>query len=72
MPDEPLIQRLWSMDVALHAIVVRVDYYDPRRRMVLNQRLDNMEHIAKATGGDVAYDPPEGSSRSRGSHPIEL
>ena len=52
-PDEPVIQQLWSMDVALHVLVVPADR---TRDQVFAPRLDNMEHIARATGGDIVVD----------------
>ena len=59
MPDDPLIQQLWSMDVALHAISVRVDIHDRPIWTVKDPRIDNPEHIAKATGGDVGHLPQD-------------
>ncbi len=59
MPDEPLIQQLWSMDVALHAIAVPVDIHDLPMWTVKNPRIDNPQHIAKATGGDVGHGPQD-------------
>lgn len=53
-PDEPVIQQLWSVDAAVHVLVVPVD----RRQNtgMLGPRIDNAEHIAKATGGDIVVD----------------
>jgi|KBSMisStandDraft_5_1062788.scaffolds.fasta_scaffold07942_6 VWFA-related protein len=53
-PDEPLIRQLWSMDVALHVVVVPVDRF--LINTLIGPRLDNAEHIARATGGDVVID----------------
>ncbi len=52
-PDEPVIQQLWSMDVALHVLIVPADR---TRQQTFGPRLDNAEHIAKATGGDIVVD----------------
>jgi VWFA-related protein len=52
-PDDPVIQQLWSMNVALHVSVVPIER---TRDQVFAPRLDNMEHIARATGGDIVVD----------------
>jgi Ca-activated chloride channel homolog len=52
-PDELVIQQLWSRNVGLHLLVVPP-------HTVLNPlnglRLDNLDHIARATGGDIVVD----------------
>jgi Ca-activated chloride channel homolog len=52
-PDELVIQQLWSMNVALHVLIVPADR---TRQQIFGPRLDNSAHIAKATGGDVVVD----------------
>ncbi|MGH9647455.1 MAG: VWA domain-containing protein [Bryobacteraceae bacterium] len=59
-PDEPLIQGLWGTDIALN--IIRIP--EPENRPVaisfgrsVFYRIDNVEHIAQATGGGVFTDP---------------
>lgn len=59
-PDEPLIQELWGTDIALN--IIRIP--EPEHRPVaisfgrsVFHRIDNVEHIAQATGGGVFTDP---------------
>lgn len=57
-PDEPTIQELWGTDVALN--VIRIPQPENRRNTFGGPtfyRVDNPEHIAKATGGGVFDDP---------------
>ncbi len=68
-PDEPVIQQLWSMDAALHAIAVPVDYY---RASVSNPRLEQYAAYCQGHRRRCGPRPREGSSRPRRSHSIEL
>ena len=59
-PDDPLIQQLWNLDTAFHAILFgkiddsqRIGADLPAARAPFH-RIQNMFHIAQATGGEVA------------------
>jgi VWFA-related protein len=59
-PDEPLIQGLWGTDIALN--IIRIPEPENRPAAIsfgrsAFHRIDNVEHIAQATGGAVFTDP---------------
>ncbi len=52
-PDDPIIEQLWNMDVALHLIQIRPKRLPPLVFGTLPPRVSNPRHIAEATGGEA-------------------
>jgi hypothetical protein len=62
-PDEPVIQQLWGLDVAFHALIYgdwAVRSFDLADAYAPLYRIDNLAHIALATGGEMTTDLQKG------------